>query len=368
MSNTFTKGYADGAALTEAELDTAYQTLQLDIANTPLMTTGSTSGQALISNGSAVAASFQTIPDPQGPFALRNYGLKATAASGVLTISLKTNAGANPSGADAVNFNYSTNGTTSATYTSVSVTAATSIPINASATLGYTATSTVRVFAYGYYNTAASAVKLAVSLRSDFDNGGSVAMTAISASADDKMVLYATGTLTVIPRLLGWVEVAHNSGYSWQTPTKVNITNQVAGQRGIVISSASGSYSNAGGSYADVTNLTCTITTTGRPVRIELLPDPVQSAASAAGYVGVTKTSGTSGTAKFQILRGSTPIGTHTMFVSGASGNLGNFVPVSSISATDFVAAGTYTYKLQADSAFATTAQVKDAILAVREL
>lgn len=225
MSNTYTKGYSDGNALTEAMLDNAYQTLQLDIANAALTTTGSTSGQVMTSNGSGIAPSFQTIPDPQGPFALRNYGLKATVATGVMTISLKTKALTNPSATDIVDFNYSTNGTTSASYTSVQVTAATTLAINSSANLGFASTATCRIYVYGYYNTVTTSVKLAVATRDDLDNGAGVAMTAISASADSGNILYATAALTVVPRLLGWIDSAHSSAGAWQTPTKVNINN-----------------------------------------------------------------------------------------------------------------------------------------------
>jgi len=225
MSNTFTGNYADGAALTKAMLDTAYQTLQLDVANTALTTTGSTTGQALISNGSGIAASFQTIPDPQGPFSLRNYGLKATVASGIMTVTLTTKAGTAPSASDLVNFNYSTAGTTSATYATVNVASATTVALNASASLGFNTTSTVRIFIYGYYNTAASAVKLAIAGRPDLDRGEIITTVALSASADSGAVLYATAALSVAPRLLGWAESAHNSGGSWQTPSRVTVNN-----------------------------------------------------------------------------------------------------------------------------------------------
>lgn len=226
-NNTFTGGYADGNALTKALLDTAYQTLQLDVSNTALMTTGSTAGQALISTGSGTAAAFSAIPDPKGPFALRNYGLKATVATGVMTVNLKTNAGTAPSGSDIVDFVYSTNGVTSATYSAVQVTAATSIAINSSASLGYTATTASSIFVYGYYNTVTSSVKLAVSARSELDCGRTVGTTQISASADSADNIYATAALTVVPRLLGVVIAAHNSAGAWQTPTSVNITNDL---------------------------------------------------------------------------------------------------------------------------------------------
>lgn len=348
-SNTYTKNYVDGSALTEAMLDSAYQTLQPDVANTALMTTGSSSGQALLSNGSGVAASFQTIPDPQGPFAIRNYGLKATAAAGVLTISLKTKALATPSATDVVNFNYSTNGTTSASYTTVNVTAATTFTMSASASLGFTATTSLRVFVYGYYNSSAAAVKLAVSARSDFDGIGSVSATSMSASADSSLFLYASASLSVLPRLFGYVDVAHNSTGSWQTPSKVNIGNVVYGQRGIVYSSASsGVFTSSSATMVDVTNLSVTIISSGRPIRLELI---ATQGASTESFLGGSKNSTTVGGGEFQFARGTVSLGIFQLSVTAGSANLGITAPPGTATAIDNVSAGSHTYKFQARGA-----------------
>lgn len=331
MANTYTKNYVDGSALTEAMLDTAYQSLQLDIANTALASTGSSSGQALISNGSGIAASFQTIPDPQGPFALRNYGLRCTAASGVLVISLRTKALAVPSGSDVVNFNYSTNGTTSASYSTVNITSAVTFSLNASATLGYTPTSTIRIYTYGYYNTAAAAVKLAVSLRSDLDVGGIVAATAVNAAADNESVLYATSSLNVVPRLLGWIEAAHNSSYEWQTPTKVNITNNEGGYRSIIASDTCGTFTTTSSSFVGVTNLSKEVYTNGGPVLLMLIGNGNNRGAINGN-----------GTSDIQFLRdGVTEVSQYRQGISGSSE-----IP-SCISALDFPSAGLHTYTVR---------------------
>lgn len=355
-SNTFTGGYADGNALTKALLDTAYQTLQLDISNTSLMTTGSSDNQVLTSTGSGTAAAFEAIPDPLGPFALRNYGLNASATAGVLTIKLKTKALTDPSASDVVNFNYSTNGTTSASYSSVNITSATSIPINASATLGFVSTSTARIFVYGYYNTLASAVKLAVSARPDLDIGEAIAFTAMSTTADSSHLRYATGTLTAVPRLLGWVEAAHNSGGSWQSATKVNITQNSqtspfeANRAGttssarigqLAISASTGSFSTTNTTYTDVTNASVTITTTGRPVFIGLVADGTNNESRIN-----TQDSGGSPYAYFQLLRGTVTVGVYNL----AGGGTAISVPASSMQFIDTFGAGIFTYKLQCKS------------------
>ncbi len=356
-TNTYTKGYSNGAALTEAQLDTAYQTLNLDVSNTALMTTGSTDGQVLTSTGSGLAAAFETIPDPQGPFALRNYGLKATVAAGVMTITLTTKAGTAPSGSDKVDFNYSTNGTTSAVYSSVQVSNATTLSINASATLGAASTSTVRIYTYGYYNTVTTSVKLAVSSRSDLDQGAGVAMVSLSASADSGSVLYASAVLTVVPRLLGWINATHTSAGAWQTPSKVNISNNSptspfeqsrartssAGRIGqVVVSGSCGNFS-ATGSFTDITNLSISIMTTGRPVYLGLRPDGTGSSA----YIQIGGAAPCEAEVKF-VRDGATTTGPES--IAGAASGLN--VPASGISTIDFPSAGTYTYTLQVKALF----------------
>lgn len=366
MSNTFTGNYADGAALTKAMLDTAYQTLQLDIANTALTTTGSTTGQALISNGSGTAASFQTIPDPQGPFSLRNYGLKATAASGVLTVSLKSKALTDPTANDLVNFNYSTSGTTSSSYTSVNVTAATSLAINSSASLGYTSTSTSRIFVYGYYNTATANVKLAVSARGDLDVGSAVTTTAISSSADSPGVLYASASLSITPRLLGFVEAAHNSAGAWQTPTKVNVTNNK--QQGLAISSSSATFT-LNTTSTQVTNLSISWTATGRPVKLQLIP--AEGSLGTNGVLYLAPTTSSTVTANLLFKRDSTAISNYTYNLNGAAGDAETLsIGLGGASVVDRPVPGVYTYTLFANKAgsASTAAEVQYVRLLITEL
>lgn len=372
--NVYTKGYSDGAALTESQLDTAFKSLKLDISNTTSLTAGSTSGQFLKSNGADLAASFASVPDPLGLFALRNYGLSTSVSSGALTVALKTKALGDPSTSDAVDFTYSTNGTTSATYNAVQVTSALSFTITASATLGFTGTSTNRVYVYGYFNTSTSGVKLAVSARSDLDTGNKVSTTAMGASADSTSVLYATAVLNVAPRLLGYVESALNSSKQWQTVSKVNVSNDAdiniastslfnrsqastAPIGGIALSSSSGSFSTTNSTATDVTNLSVTLTTTGRPVVIEVIPDG--NASSNTAQLAINGSSNTQITATYQILRDSTSI-YETNLGTSVSGNGANFLavsaPPSALRTYDFVAAGTYTYKVRAWRSSATGA------------
>lgn len=347
-NNNFTETFQDGTALTQTQLETALQSLTLDISNTSQMTTGSTSGQYLKSVGSGSAAVFADLPtDPTGLNDLKNYGLSVSASVGALSVALKTNAGSNPASNDKVTFQFSSNGSSSATYSSVDVTSVLSLTITASATLGFTATSTNRVYVYAINN--AGTARLAVSGRSDLDVGAAVTTVAMSSSADSIYPLYATAALTVAVRLLGWFEAAHTSGGAWQAPTKVNITNnsdlsnkqiQVSSSAiavgGIAISPSCSSFSVNSASYTDVTNLSVTLTTRGRPVRVELIPD-------GSGVAGFQD----NGSGVFvKLLRGSTAVA--EIGLQSFSSSLTNIhCPPSSMQAIDPVAAGTYTYKVQ---------------------
>lgn len=94
--------------------------------------------------------------------------------------------------------------------------------------------------------------------------------------------------------------------------------------------------------YADVTNLSVTITTTGRPVMIMLVAD---GSSSEGSFAVVGNTAAGQGM-RVRFLRGATEIATSRFGDAAASGGT-IFVPSSSFSHVDVVAAGTYTYKLQ---------------------
>ncbi len=111
-------------------------------------------------------------------------------------------------------------------------------------------------------------------------------------------------------------------------------------------SASSGAFVSASASYADVTNLSVTITSGGRPIMVMLIPD----GSGNQSYVA-SAASGNGATAQFlcQILRGATVLSQliPQISTSGASDSNCKFPP-GVISFLDPVAAGTYTYKLQA--------------------
>lgn len=120
----------------------------------------------------------------------------------------------------------------------------------------------------------------------------------------------------------------------------------------MAISSSSGSFTATGaGSYAtptDVTNLSVTITTTGRPVMVAVIGDG-SGPDSHFSIIKSNNTSTTSITGRAHIIRGSTEI---AQYVNQPGDNgttasqVAQYLP-SNFFVIDVVAAGTYTYKVQ---------------------
>lgn len=127
------------------------------------------------------------------------------------------------------------------------------------------------------------------------------------------------------------------------------------------VSASSGAFTTTSGTYVDVTNLSVTITTTGRPVYLGLN----------GGWVGVSM-SGTDALGSLSIKRGSTAILTSNIAVSAEATDGSTVtqlsVPSSCLSFIDIPAAGTYTYKVQALALVTSTTSVNNATLVAFEL
>lgn len=132
------------------------------------------------------------------------------------------------------------------------------------------------------------------------------------------------------------------------------------------ISSSSGSFSSTGVTPTDVTNLTVTITTTGRPVCVSITPD---TSGNGGSFVAVLA-SGTSALAHINLVRASSTIAQASIGVGFAGANQVSSVTVPSVlTIIDPVVAGTYTYKVQALAGSAgAQVQVNTAILIAYEL
>jgi hypothetical protein len=131
------------------------------------------------------------------------------------------------------------------------------------------------------------------------------------------------------------------------------------------ISSSSGTFSTASASLVDVTNLTVTITTTGRPVYISVIPDGTANN-SVISYIN-TGASGVTGICA--IIRDSTLVG-RNFFASGHNGSTSASLQMapSVVNIIDTPAAGTYVYKIQTAVTSGTSAGLQYSKLIAYEL
>lgn len=144
------------------------------------------------------------------------------------------------------------------------------------------------------------------------------------------------GNLTyLIPQQYGQVTLVSN-GLTWFV-RRISLGQQ--------ISSSCGTFSTTSTSYVDVTNLTVTITTTGRPVYVGLISD---GTGTNLAMLSTANTSGTSTEANFKILRDAVDVAFYRLSNLSPTGSIAMRVPSSCLMIIDVVAAGTYVYKVQA--------------------
>ena len=139
------------------------------------------------------------------------------------------------------------------------------------------------------------------------------------------------------------------------------------------LSSSSGTYQNLTTSYTDVTNLSVTITTTGRPVFLAIITEDTTDNA----LISVEDSNAHTADAAFKFVRtlSGTPtdISTHRIKVQSSGFTLATdqkiiSLPVSSLIHVDVIGANTYTYKLQARVVAGDSVNVVNAKLLAFEL
>lgn len=151
-----------------------------------------------------------------------------------------------------------------------------------------------------------------------------------------KLGAKAVGTAAINDAAVGTTQMADGS----VTPAK-------RASLGQQVSSSCGTYTTTSNAYADVTNLSVTITTTGRPIFIGLIPD-----GGSNSKIGATSTTTNCG-GFLKLLRGVSGVFTlvaQTAFETFASGTItASQLDVPALPfMIDVQGAGTYTYKYQA--------------------
>jgi len=128
------------------------------------------------------------------------------------------------------------------------------------------------------------------------------------------------------------------------------------------ISTVSGAFSTTSATFVDVTNLSVTITTTGRPVMVVLA-----ASGTTNSYLGIQSGTDTA-EGRVQILRGGSVLSKYPIYTraAGATSMITRFPP--GMTSIDTPTAGTYTYKAQALALSGTTTLVYYCSLQVYEL
>lgn len=145
---------------------------------------------------------------------------------------------------------------------------------------------------------------------------------------------------------------------------------QAVGQQS---SSSSGSFTTTSTSFVDVTNLSVSITTTGRPVIVMVIDDGANTSQSLIGCQTAFGVAAITASCIFTIIRDAagTPVSIYTssLQISGASSTvIGIFQPVNIIY-MDVPSAGAHTYKVGAETGGANmVASLKLARLVAYEL
>jgi hypothetical protein len=124
---------------------------------------------------------------------------------------------------------------------------------------------------------------------------------------------------------------------------------------GVAVSTQQDNFVGSNTTWEAAAALTCTITTTGRPVRVFLIPGiGPASPGDPAGVVGGAVPGGTPSDlwVSFGIFNGATQISHQDIYFDFPSGITATYyyIPCGSIEVLDFPAAGTYTYTVQAQS------------------
>jgi hypothetical protein len=198
-------------------------------------------------------------------------------------------------------------------------------------------------------------------LRNDTANSKGLTLQPPAAMASDYSI--------TLPTLPGSSSLVTMNG-SGVMSTATQITNAQLPALNYAVSSSCGNFSHNGG-FTDVTNLSVTITTAGRPVFVGLIDDGTGNGSN----FGASTTTGSTGAvtleASLQILNGSTVILETTSGGSqySASGiSLSTLFPVAGVATVDYNAgtgSNTYTVKL---SSGGTNAFVNNAVLIAYEL
>ena len=238
------------------------------------------------SSGNLTADVYAAADDAQ------NYTITATVAGNALTVALKTLAGSDPSATDTAKISFRSSTATSGSFSARTVSAATSVVVSSGSTLGQTSATATYIYVYALDN--GGTVELAVS--STLFNDRVVQSTTAeggAGGADTSSIMYSTTARSSVPvRLIARLTSNQTTAGTWAAvPTAITLmpenkepVNSVTG--------ADFNYTTLG---AIATVSTVTLTTSGRPVEVRIIPDTSNGMQFAASFTSTAATICSSG-------------------------------------------------------------------------
>lgn len=159
---------------------------------------------------------------------LKNLGISTSVGSNALTVALKTKAGSDPSGGDAVSVGFRNATASTGTYNVRSVSSALSVTVSSGSTLGHM--SNIATYIYVYLLDNSGTVELAVSSRL-YDDGSIQSTTAEggAGAADSFSLIYSTTARSNVPiRLVGRLLSTQSTAGTWASNmTEVSLNSSV---------------------------------------------------------------------------------------------------------------------------------------------
>lgn len=338
---------------------------------------------------------------------IENLGITCSAASSALTVNIKTATGAAPGVSSPVRVGFRSSSLASGLVSLVEIISPLSMTISSGSTLGHSSGVDGYIYVYlinyngvaeiavsaAVYNENAVVTTLAEGGAGAADSGSSIYSITARTNVPIRLVARLTsnqttaGTWALVPTEIQTGDEARRAqintsqiadlavttaklAASAVTTAKIadaNVTRAKLEALGQQLSDSSTNFTSGSSSATDITNLSVSITTTGRPVFMGLVSDGSGNVSNLL----ITPTAGTTVVRSFYtFVRSGTTIAENEVGrVDNSSGSAQSIrVPVSSLSHIDVVAAGTYTYKVQVRCAADTGVGVNYAKLIVFEM
>lgn len=173
--------------------------------------TAGSNRQVLQTDGSGVTS---FVSNPRSGIDAQNLGLATSVGSNALTIALKGADGTDPSATNIVDIVFRNSTVTTGTPSVVSSTAATSLVVPSSATLGNSSGVSQDLYVYALNN--AGTIELAIASSNWFDEGTVQSSTAITSGSTSGFVLYSTSNRSnVAVRLIGRLKSNQTVAGTW---------------------------------------------------------------------------------------------------------------------------------------------------------